>query len=347
MRPSLLAACALAALSCQRQKLQRVLPEGVRVDVFPQVSRAQLDALFVVDNADHIAPHQAKVAESFHRFLGYLDKNQIDYHVGIVSTDVATQGAKYQGGGEKQYFAAGDADVAQNVAQAVRALGDKGSPVEAALEQLDAALRLPPKDFLRPGAALFLVAVTDDDDPWSPGEDLYYFRAFKQTKGAGNDALVTFSAIAGDVPNGCTIADPRNPAASFVADPAVRLKALAQATGGVFHSLCDPSFDAVFDQLGATAAGLQRNFRLAKTPDLATLAVFVRAPCDVRPGALSACAQTSNECQETAPAIVCTPVKGAVDGWSYDASTNSVVFSGAAVPPRGSLVEVQYKEPGR
>ena len=346
MRPLLFAACALAAFSCQRQKLQRVLPEGVRVDVFPQVARAQLDALFVVDNADHIAPHQSKVAESFHRFLAYLDRNQIDYHVGILSTDVANQGAKFQGGGDKQFFSAADSDVAQHVADTVRSLGDKGSPVEAALEQLDAALKLPPPAFLRPGAALFLVAVTDDDDPWSPGDDLYYYRAFKQAKAAGNDGLVTFSAIAGDVPNGCTIADPRNPSASFVAEPAARLKGLAAATGGVFHSLCDPSFDAVFDQLGATAAGLQRNFRLAKIPDLATLAVFVRAPCDVKVAALSACAQTSNECGESVPAIVCTPVKGAADGWSYDAQTNSIAFTGAAVPPRGSLVEVQYKEPG-
>ena len=347
MRRLLVLACALAALSCQRAKLQRVLPEGVRIDLLPQSSRAQLDTLFVVDNADHITPHQQKVAQSFSRFLGYLDQNQIDYHIGLVSTDVTNQPAQYLGGGTKRYFAAGDGGVLQGVAAAVLALGDKGSPVEAALQQLDLSLRQPPDGFLRPGAALFLVAVTDDDDPWSPGEDLYYYRAIKQAKGAGNDALVTFSAIAGDVPNGCTIRDPQNPSNSFVADPAARLKALALETGGVFHSLCDPSFDAVFDQLGATAAGLKRAFRLAKVPDLATLSVSVRAPCDARPAALAACAMQSNECAEPTPAIVCTPAPfapGSPDGWSYDAATNSLVFAGASLPPRGSLVEAQYKE---
>ncbi len=345
LRSRLLAcACALAVLSCQREKLQRVLPEGVRVDLLPQSSRAQLDTLFVVDNADHIQPHQQKVAQSFSRFLTYLDQNQIDYHIGLVSTDVTNQPAQYLGGGSKRYFAAGDTDVAQGVAAAVLGLGDKGSPVEAALQQLELSLRQPPVGFLRPGAALFLVAVTDDDDPWSPGEDLFYYRAIKQAKGAGNDGLVTFSAIAGDVPNGCTLRDPQNPANSFVADPAARLKGLALQTGGVFHSLCDPSFDAVFDQLGATAAGLKRAFRLAKVPDLATLVVSVRAPCNVQPAALAACVQKSDECGEPTAAIVCTPRQAAVDGWSYDAATNSLLFAGASLPPRGSLVEAQYKE---
>ena len=346
MRRFFLLACALSALSCQRARLQRVLPEGVRIDLLPQSARAQLDTLFVVDNADHITPHQQKVAQSFSRFLAYLDLNQIDYHIGLVSTDVANRPAQYLGGGGKHYFAAGDGDVAQGVAAAVVSLGDKGSPVEATLQQLDLSLRQPPAGFLRPGASLFLVAVTDDDDPWSPGEDLYYYRAIKQAKGAGNDAQVTFSAIAGDVPNGCTIRDPQNPANSFVADPAARLRGLALQTGGVFHSLCDPSFDAVFEQLGATAAGLKRAFRLAKVPDLTTLVVSVRAPCDVRPAALAACVAKSDECGEPSPAIVCTPRQGAADGWVFDPPTNSLIFSGAALPPRGSVVEAQYKERG-
>jgi hypothetical protein len=33
-----------------------------------------------------------------------------------------------------------------------------------------------------------------------------------------------------------------------------------------------------------------------------------------------------------------------VDGWTFDESTLSIVFSGAALPPRASQVEVQYQE---
>jgi hypothetical protein len=342
-RPLALLACACALASCQRTQLQRVLPPDQRVDVFPQNARAQLDALFVVDNARFMGPHQQKVSDSFHLYLGYLDRNQIDYHIGLLSTDVIAAPGKFQGGGDKHYFAAGDSDLSSALPKAVLALGDQGSTVSPTFQQLDLALRNPPAGFLRTGAALFLVSVNNDNDPWSPGDDLYYFRTFKEAKGAGNDALVTYSALAGDVPGGCSIPDPQNPGQSFFAAAAPRLQAQALHMGGLFHSVCDPSFDAVFDELGATAAGLKRTFRLAKIPDLSTLVVSVRAPCDANRTALAFCTQLSDECGEAQPALVCTPRAGP-DGWIYDAPTNSLVFASSAVPPRASFIEAQYKE---
>src|SRR5438128_5103276 len=186
MRAFRLAACAaaLALSGCQKPKLVRILPPDFRVDVFPQNARAQLDALFVIDNARFMGPHQQKVADSFHRFLGYLDRNAIDYHIGLVTTDVGASPGQFQGGGSKKYFAAGDDDLSTRLPQAVLALGDAGGTVQPTLQQLDLALRAPPQGFLRSGASLFLVAVTNDDDPWSPGDDLYYFRTFTQAKGA-------------------------------------------------------------------------------------------------------------------------------------------------------------------
>lgn len=333
---------AVCALACQRSEVRRVLPPDVRVDVFPQVNRAQLDALFVVDNSRYMAVHQQRVSASFHRFVEYLALNQIDWHLGLLTSDVTASPGEYQGGG-KQYFASTDGNVAQAVGQAVVALGTAGSAISAVLQQADLAVRGPPDGFLRPGAALFVVLVTDNDDPWSAGQDLYYFRAFKQSKGPGNDGLVRLSVLAGPPPAGCTIPDPQNPQNTFVAQAAPRLQGIAQQLGGALHDLCAPDFDAVFDQLGATAAGLRRNFRLASPPDPSTLLVTVRAPCDAKRGALTACTQISDECGESQPALVCTPRQAAQDGWIYDPATLSLVFSGAALPPRGSLVEAQYK----
>ena len=262
----------------------------------------------------------------------------------MVTSDVTASPGVYQGGGDKKYFSSGDSDVAQKFAQAVVALGTTGSAISAVLQQADLAVRGPPDGFLRPGAALFVMLVTDNNDPWSPGEDLYYYRALKQSKGAGNDSLVRLSAVAGPPPNGCTIPDPANPQNTFVAQSAPRLKSLAEETGGRFHSLCDPAFDQVFDELGATAAGLKRAFRLAKVPDLSTLVVRVRAPCDVNRAALAACASVSDECGEALPGLACAPGAGT---WTWDESTNSIVFSRDSIPPRGSDVEVQYKERGK
>ena len=74
--------------------------------------------------------------------------------------------------------------------------------------------------------------------------------------------------------------------------------------------------------------------------------VRVRARCDTRAENLSFCASVSNECSESSPSLVCTPKTAAdgVDGVRYDSGTLSVVFTGAALPPRGSVVEVQYQE---
>jgi hypothetical protein len=336
----------LGLLACQRAEIHRVLPPDERIDVYPQVSRAQLDALFVVDNSRYMAVHQKRVADSFHRFVDYLALNQIDWHLGLVTSDVAAAPGQYQASG-KQYFAATDGNVAQAVGQAVVALGTSGSAISAVLQQADLALRGPPAGFLRPGAALFIVLVTDNDDPWSVGEDLYYVRSFKEAKGAGNDGLVRMSVLAGPPPSGCTIPDPQNPANSFVAQAAPHLQGLAQQLGGSLQNLCDPDFDAVFDELGATAAGLKHNFRLASVPDLTTVVVSVHAPCDVNRAALSACTQVVDQCSDPVqPALVCSPKQAAQDGWTYDAPTQSLVFTGAAVPPRGSLVEVQYKGAG-
>ncbi|MFN2548936.1 MAG: hypothetical protein ABR567_16035 [Myxococcales bacterium] len=320
-------------VACQRNEIHRVIPPDQRIDVFPQVDRAQLDALFVIDDSRYMAGVQKRVADSFHRFVEYLALNQIDWHAGLLTSDVSAQPGQYQGGG-KLYLTSSD-----NVAQAVLALGTGGSAASAVLQQADLGLRGPPQGFLRDGAALFIVLVTDNDDSWSPGEDLYYYRAFKQSKGPGNDGLVRMSVLAGPSPKGCTIVDPTNPSNTFFVVPSVRLAGLAEQMGGDVHDLCDPDFDAVFDQLGATAAGLKHNFRLTAAPDPATLLVTVHAPCDAQRAALAACAQLSDECGESQPALVCTPKQAAQDGYLYDPSTLSLVFSGAAVPPRGSVVE--------
>src|SRR5260370_1290715 len=112
--------------------------------------------------------------------------------------------------------------------------------------------------------------------------------------------------------------------------------------GGSLHNLCDPDFDAVFDQLGATAAGLKHNFRLTSAPVLSTLAVSVRAPCDVKRAALSACTQISDQCGDSPPGLLCTPKNAAVNRRSHDAARPSPVFARAAgqatwrfPPPRG------------
>jgi hypothetical protein len=67
------------------------------------------------------------------------------------------------------------------------------------------------KDFFRADASLFLIFVSDENDN-SFGEPTYFYRAFESLKGAGNEGLISISAIVGDpdpdgpmgaMPGGC------------------------------------------------------------------------------------------------------------------------------------------------
>lgn len=51
--------------------------------------------------------------------------------------------------------------------------------------------------FLRPDASLFLIFVSDEDDS-SFGEITYFYRAFETLRGAGNEGVVSVSAIVGN-----------------------------------------------------------------------------------------------------------------------------------------------------
>jgi len=339
-----LTALAVAFAGCQKNRLTQILSPNQREDIFPQSTQAQLDAIFVVDDSRYMAVHQARVAASFGKFLAWLDNNQIDYHLGLLSSDVPSSPGVYIGGGADMFFSGAEA---QQLPAAVVALGGNGSAISAVLEQMDLALKGPPPNFLRPAASLFLVIVTDDNDPWSPGPDLYYYRTFKSAKGPGDTGIVTLSVLAGDVPDGCSIPDPNNPSQSFYASPAPRLIDLAEEMGGTFNSLCAPDFDAVFDALGAQAAGLKRAFRLTVVPDPATIKVTVLAACNTLPAALAFCTTTTNNCSDVNPSIACTLPNAAApaNGWSYDPGTNSIVFSGSALPPRSSDIDVTYELP--
>jgi len=89
--------------------------------------------------------------------------------------------------------------------------------------------------FLRQDASLFVIFVSDEDDS-SFGQISYFYRAFESLKGAGNEGLVSFSAIVGDpdpdgaeaVRGGCP-PEPSTP----IAAPGTRYVGLAMYSRGL------------------------------------------------------------------------------------------------------------------
>ncbi len=69
------------------------------VDVFVQSATARADILWVVDNSGSMAVEQKKLADRFNVFFRQLVISQVDYHIGVVTTDPADGGALRSYGG--------------------------------------------------------------------------------------------------------------------------------------------------------------------------------------------------------------------------------------------------------
>lgn len=219
-------------------------------DLFQQLSVRKVDILWVVDSSGSMAPKQQRLAQNFQGFINQLVSAQppIDFHIAVATTDTddsATRGAlrTWSVGGKSGNFiactpdatgttttcSAGNGSTQDAVAAfgQMAQVGTKGSASEKGL--LNAYLTLTneanigPDKFIRPDAALYVVAVSDEDDAscnpllnqqictadpgcrcapdgtlsgaGNYGSTEYFSRFFETYKGYGKQDLVAFAAI--------------------------------------------------------------------------------------------------------------------------------------------------------
>jgi hypothetical protein len=304
--PVLAFALAVAAGACQAEDVAPFVPTpglGQRVDFFVQV--AQLDVLFVVDNSGSMVEEQASLARSFNRFIANLERFGVDYHVGVVSTDVEEPSHSGRLQGSPPFITrqtrGRDAAFRRNVD-----VGTDGSGLEQGLLAAVLALsgeltRARNRDFLRPLAPLTLIFVSDEDDG-SPGPDGYYTRVLRGARGIGNDRIIRASAIVGLPGRRC----------GAVSDEGRRYLEVVAALGGAAHDLCDQDFGDALEDIGSNALEALRRFPLSCTP---------AAPGSVR--------------------VVVDGVELAEE-WVFEATSDTVVFDGPYVPPADASLEIGY-----
>lgn len=283
--------------------------DAQRVDQFVQREQPAVDILFVVDDSGSMAEEQQNVAANFQAFIQFTAGLGIDYHIGIVTTDTSN-------GGElvAPYIAnTGPDATADPVAAFVSAVnvGTSGSASERGLQSARLALTSPAVDganagFLRDDALLSIIFVSDEEDQ-STGDVAEYVDAYVAAKDYDADAVIA-SAVAGDVPLGCD-------GAGGSATAGTRYFDVAATLGGVFASICTTDWAATMAELGLSTFDALTRFELSRLPDEATIVVTVDGqPVD----------------------------QDAINGWTYDADTNSIRFHGTAVPDAGEVVSVAY-----
>gem|GEM_PF-668647 len=88
----LAAVSALIAAACEDGELQAIPPPEDQIDIFEQNAASRVDILWVVDNSESMLAEQAKVSSRFTQFFNQLLTSQVDYHLGVVTTDPISQG---------------------------------------------------------------------------------------------------------------------------------------------------------------------------------------------------------------------------------------------------------------
>ena len=292
----------MCSIGCSDYSVHRAATE----DVFEQGEGAPpVDVLWIVDDSGTMSEEQELLAGNFSAFAEVLLRSDADFHVGVTTTDIDAEAGALVG----EYLTADTVDIEATFAAQAADLGISGSRDEQPLEAARMALTDPVASdanagFLREGADLQVVVVTDEDD--HSREDVsVYLSALDTVKG---DAPWALSAIAGNAPDGCH---------SAVADAQVATRVLdaVEQSGGTFASICATDFSPIMTSLALTASRLSDTFYLSRMPVLSTLEVRVD---DV------------------------LIKERATDGWQYDAGDNAVVFDGYAVPRAGQHVTLTY-----
>jgi hypothetical protein len=272
---------------------------GDNLDVFEQPVKSETDILFVVDNSCSMAEEQASLTANFNAFIDTLVELDGDYQLGVITTD----NPDFRG----DIITSVTPDPADEFTTQALA-GTSGSGDEKGLEMAwqstqSGADAGPGGEFLRDGAMLAIVILTDEPDSSSssgrsPADYVDYWVGIKD-----DDAdLVRVHAIAGEVPTpSCGTAS-----AGTGYDEAVAL------SGGEFVSICATDWGASLEAVALGSVTINDSFALTQLPVPQTIEVAVDG------------------------------ISSSV-GWEYDAGTNSVVFESDFIPPGGSTVEIQYE----
>ena len=247
-------------------------------DVFYQMPPTSVDILLVVDNSCSMGDEQDKLSEGFDKFVEAFEFADVDYHIGVVTTDTdhANQAGRLQG--NPKWIQPDTANGAEAFKAAVR-VGTLGSGYERGLEA--ARIALGPEmsagynvGFLREDAYLSIIFVSDEEDFSTEPVANYINFFWAQKTGKGRDAL-TASALVGtdDWGEPADCGDQSSPYTG--ASAAHRYVDVASQTSGIIGSICSDDFTPIITELGLNSSRLTARFQLTRAPDVDSMEVEI------------------------------------------------------------------------
>ena len=341
MRWMLLVSPAIA-VACSDYDANRIK----RTDPFDQAPSNQVDILWVIDDSTSMKEEQAGVKAAAAAFLSELENEDMDFHLGLVTTDSDSTNAK--SGvllGSPPYVTSecrddgddSDCSYADDFASRFEQ-GTEGSALEKGLEVALRAISVPLSEtfndgFVRAGALLMIIQFTDENDcsdggrlgGSATGEDCY----------SRSDELTPVSDLVRDIREakesdggGVVMSGIIGPEATENCDFAVtgkRYRTAIQMLGGVEGDICLADYSPVMQSLGLAATGIKTTFQLEYAADPDEIEVTVKPPDG----------KTANVPEDD------------VNGFTYLQDYAQIQFNGDAIPVREAHIEVTYYQTGQ
>jgi hypothetical protein len=323
MKYSLLLIGALL-LSCSdaSQKLQLpvvITGESVSDKLQDDFQDPRVDILFVVDNSGSMEAHQRNLSANIDRFLNAFSRvGGLDYHLGVVSTDMDSwggQSGRLQGNPK---FVTNQTPNLVNTIKRNILLGVSGSSFERSFDPVQAAITPPLVNganagFFRDEAFLAIIFITDAEDQ-SNIDPTSFYNFLVKLKGDRPDKILGYGVIVPSNVSNCQRDDGTLPQRIETF-----LSTVVNNQDNVM-SLCDPNYG---DKLGAIGLDLAKRVKqyiyLKRIPVLNSIKVtFGNWVIPRRP----------------------------IDGWMFDAGRNAIIL-GDEIPwnsqPYGSKLRISYE----
>jgi len=291
--------------------------QGLNTDALLQGGNLLADILLVIDNSCSMSDKQVSLGAGFPAFIANARAVGLDFQIGVTTSDMAATGGRLVGSPKILSSSMNNLNTlfSQRVAQ-----GTSGSTNEELLAPATAAVTAPLNTtdnagFLRPGATLGIVSVSDAEDQ-SPQPVSFYVNQLMNVRPPGRLTLSAIAPLQATSPTpGCQYDGPGG---------APRTVAAVTALSGLLREICPPDFNQGLLDLGPSVFGAlfgSASFSLSNVPDLTggkTITVKVDG------------------------AVVEPITAGGVTVWSYDATANRIVFELAYRPQPGSAVTATY-----
>jgi hypothetical protein len=303
-------------------------------DAFVATSDPLVDFIWVVDNSGSMSEEQSAVQSAATTFFNKLSNKHLNYRLGVIKTGgnggsnscTSPTSRAYDMNGTWTTSADGASAFTTNVN-----VGTAGCGTESGIYSAEKALAMS-TIVPRSGAKVIFVMVSDEGDQWgcyqgtyqagannvssSPydpcsgkssfnvNSNVFKTNGYKVYTVSGLDSTTGLSGT-------CAVAPT---SAAYTNNKWSGYYDLAQATGGSSASICSSDYNSIMDNIVTQAAG-SSGYALSRTPLSSSLVVKVNGS---------------------------TVSQDATNGWQYNASSKTIVFSGTAWPSAGSSITVTY-----